>query len=385
MPWDLFISHASDDKEVVAKPLTQALRQAGLSVWIDEEEIALGDSLLDSIQRGMSASRFAIVLFSPRFFAKVWAKAELAGFFQRELTGKKVILPVYYDISHEEVVKTVPILADRKAISWSDGIEAVVKAVVHALEKASLQIEAPAKVTKTDTTPSPPKSLALLVSADRQPIFVEAPRIKVAETIEVELAPSTARQSAALAQLQSQSREPLPVAYKLNALLGRIQSIVQTYDEDQERWILTLREHEDDYGDPFRQDIAYNNLSADDLAEIRARRILLDETPPSRGDSLKDTMFELFVEGMGAPFRPKRSPFPILFKETSHDIPYFLAAARLTGVLWLRLSATVEQTLQLDLEMAGPTTLRVVFEGQRRRRYSNEPPPVLRVTGDCQL
>ena len=43
--YDVFISHASEDKEEVARPLAEALRKNGLSVWYDEFELKIGDSL----------------------------------------------------------------------------------------------------------------------------------------------------------------------------------------------------------------------------------------------------------------------------------------------------------------------------------------------------
>ncbi len=37
--YDVFISHASEDKEEVARPLAEVLRRNGLSVWYDEFEL----------------------------------------------------------------------------------------------------------------------------------------------------------------------------------------------------------------------------------------------------------------------------------------------------------------------------------------------------------
>ena len=43
--WDLFICHASEDKEVVARPLAEYLREKGYRVWYDEFSLKIGDSL----------------------------------------------------------------------------------------------------------------------------------------------------------------------------------------------------------------------------------------------------------------------------------------------------------------------------------------------------
>src|SRR5262249_6698632 len=65
--WDVFISHAGEDKETVARPLARLLEKAGVTVWLDEGELTLGDSLRARIDRGITASAYAIVVLSPAF------------------------------------------------------------------------------------------------------------------------------------------------------------------------------------------------------------------------------------------------------------------------------------------------------------------------------
>src|SRR2546422_11132631 len=103
--WDVFVSHASEDKDAVAEPLAQALVNAGLRVWYDRNELSLGDSLRELIDEGLAHSRFGIIVLSPAFFAKRWPQRELNGLVQREEDGKKVILPVWYDITAAQVWK----------------------------------------------------------------------------------------------------------------------------------------------------------------------------------------------------------------------------------------------------------------------------------------
>jgi len=79
----VFICHASEDKEEVARPLAQELRSRDFRVWIDEAEILIGDSLRRKIDEGLASSRFGIVILSPSFFAKEWPQLELDGLAQR--------------------------------------------------------------------------------------------------------------------------------------------------------------------------------------------------------------------------------------------------------------------------------------------------------------
>ena len=112
---DLFISHASEDKVAFVRPLAQALRNRGLYVWLDETELKLGDSLRRTIDRGLTASRYGVVVLSEKFFAKSWPQYELDGLVAREVDGVKVILPIWLGIKREQIVAHSPTLADRLA------------------------------------------------------------------------------------------------------------------------------------------------------------------------------------------------------------------------------------------------------------------------------
>lgn len=77
--WDVFISHASEDKDAIARPLAEELRRRGLRVWYDEFVLEVGDSLSEKIDEGLAASHHGVVVLSPKFFEKDWSKKELAG------------------------------------------------------------------------------------------------------------------------------------------------------------------------------------------------------------------------------------------------------------------------------------------------------------------
>jgi hypothetical protein len=123
--WEIFICHAWEDKEEIARPLAEALQQAGLRVWYDKFELKVGDSLRQSINQGLRDSRYGVVILSPHFFEKQWAQKELNGLAARERKGKKVILPVWHKLHSEEILQFSPELADRLAISTDDGVNVV--------------------------------------------------------------------------------------------------------------------------------------------------------------------------------------------------------------------------------------------------------------------
>lgn len=115
--YDVFISHASEDKESFVDELCGALQELGVKVWYDSFSIKWGDSLRSKIDEGLRNSRFGIVVISPSFISKGWTQYELDGLFQLEMTGGKIVLPLWHEITKKEVQEFSPSLAGRKALT----------------------------------------------------------------------------------------------------------------------------------------------------------------------------------------------------------------------------------------------------------------------------
>lgn len=113
--WDVFISHASEDKDAVAEPLANELRKHGLKVWLDKTELRIGDSLRRKIDHGLAHSTFGVVILSKNFFAKGWPQYELDGIIGMSVNGDQRMLPIWHEISRDEVAKQSPSLVDRIA------------------------------------------------------------------------------------------------------------------------------------------------------------------------------------------------------------------------------------------------------------------------------
>lgn len=117
--YDLFISHASNDKKDLVEPLVEALQALGVKVWYDNQALRVGDSLRKKIDQGLSNSRFGTVVLSSAFFAKQWPQYELDGMTALEMNGRKMILPIWHKTSKSEVIKFSPTLADKVALNSS--------------------------------------------------------------------------------------------------------------------------------------------------------------------------------------------------------------------------------------------------------------------------
>ena len=113
--YDVFISHASEDKGQVVRPLAAALQASGLKVWYDEFELRIGDSLRRRIDRGLARSRFGVVVLSPAFFGRDWPEYELDGLVTKAVSGEQVLLPIWHNVTKQQVVGYSPSLADRLA------------------------------------------------------------------------------------------------------------------------------------------------------------------------------------------------------------------------------------------------------------------------------
>ena len=130
--WDVFISHASEDKDAVARPLARALSAAGLSVWFDEFTLTAGDSLSKSIDHGLSNSKYGIVIVSSEFLNKRWPQRELAALFAKE-EESKVIIPVWHDVTEQLVRNHSPLLADRFALKSTMTLDELVRELLRAV------------------------------------------------------------------------------------------------------------------------------------------------------------------------------------------------------------------------------------------------------------
>lgn len=132
--YDVFISHASEDKASVARPVAFELLKRGYSVFLDELVIKLGDSLSESINQGLLESRYCILILSNAFLTKNWTIAELNSIYSIQINlHQKKILPIWHNITFEDIRKNTPLLADLYAINTEIGISMIADKIVEAI------------------------------------------------------------------------------------------------------------------------------------------------------------------------------------------------------------------------------------------------------------
>ena len=130
-----FISHDSRDKDEIARPIAIGLAKLMCPVWFDEFSLRVGDRLRESIERGLREARKCILVVTPNFVGnRGWTREEFGAIFTRELVDKAdVILPVWHEVSREQVFEFSPVLADRFAVQWNVGAEEAVRRLKHAI------------------------------------------------------------------------------------------------------------------------------------------------------------------------------------------------------------------------------------------------------------
>lgn len=130
-----FISHDSRDKLEIAEPLAVHLTKLMCPLWYDEFSLKVGDSLRDSIENGLKECHKCVFIITQNFLSNGgWSKREYDSVFTREIMEKRnVIIPIWYNVTPQDVYSYSPILADRVAVDWSLGIEKVANKILLAI------------------------------------------------------------------------------------------------------------------------------------------------------------------------------------------------------------------------------------------------------------
>lgn len=118
---DVFICHAREDKRTVVNPLVKALAGAQITYWLDEVEIQWGDHIVERVNKGLSASRYVIVVLSPAFISKNWPQMELNSMLNIEASmGEIKVLPLLVGAPEEQerILQSFPLLTGKLYLIW---------------------------------------------------------------------------------------------------------------------------------------------------------------------------------------------------------------------------------------------------------------------------
>ncbi len=123
--WDIFVSHAREDKVNFVDPLAERLNELAIRVWYDKFILLPGDRLSEKIAEGLAKCRCGLIVISKSFIGKPWTSYELSGLINRFIEEGTKLIPIWLNVSRSDISKFNPALTDIFAIEGNpDNIEA---------------------------------------------------------------------------------------------------------------------------------------------------------------------------------------------------------------------------------------------------------------------
>ena len=394
--YDVALSFAGEDRQYAEK-LAELLENNDYRVFYDKYERAQlwGENLYDYLaETYKDKARYCVMFVSKHYAHKVWTNHERRSAQARALEENVAyILPIRLDDT--EIPGILPTVAylDLRLMS----IDEIYQALAEKLSDSPSQ-----RTTATSTSTvieEDPNEYVLLGSEDGKSYFFPLQDVRRDSTeMSLELLPELPEGVAFLRTLQDKignrfaSSITLACAYREYASWVNPQDIVETSSHWEIRLNSDTRRHNYDFFD----ETTVNGIPPDQIAKMRARRILLDEkledVNPALipNDVFSQSILETYIRGMSSSSHEPRlqvteSPIPQLYRQFGQTPEQFKKFARLIAILHLKLSNTIENVLQLDLELLVPTQLKVRFKGIRPKFYSNVDPSTIEFEGICPL
>jgi len=378
--YDVALSFAGEQRsDVVA--VAECLKKAGVSVFYDDYEKAnlwgknLYDHLSDVYQ---NKARYCVIFASKDYAEKTWTNLERQNAQARAVKdkGAEYILPVRFDSTEiPGLLPTVGYLDFKR-----EGASGICSAL---LAKLGRSVGAS---PKSDQSPTCSLSSRVLINAlDRRLAVPEVDSCAWGAEISISLRGSD--NDSFFSQLREESPEVL-VAYGFDVAMAKLTAATRKTARGAVTWNLTFVPTQTNFNSFM--EMGSGNTSADQFAEIRVRRLLLDEHLYKEDNDaptiqqLNDASREALIQGLNQTVKIERSRFPKLFDALNSDSRAFLEIAWIVAVADLKLSASVEVIERLNLTLVG-TTLEVEFAGRRHRKYVNVDPYEIRVHGKIEL
>ncbi|MEO1503419.1 MAG: reverse transcriptase domain-containing protein [Pseudomonadota bacterium] len=171
--YDIFISHAREDKAEIARPIFEACEKLGLKAFLDEEHIGWGQQFTQKINVALGAARTVLAIVSTNSVGKDWPVAEMNAALGLEVDGEKTVAPL---IVGKPDMSRIPLMRQKDAMFWDGDAEkvavalkrivkgtpaapepTVVSPAVAATSEPQSPIVAAIEKARTELDPSPPE------------------------------------------------------------------------------------------------------------------------------------------------------------------------------------------------------------------------------------
>ncbi|MFZ4603672.1 MAG: reverse transcriptase domain-containing protein [Caulobacterales bacterium] len=114
--FDVFISHASEDKDAIARPIFEACQKLGLKAFLDEAHIGWGASFTEKINVALGSARTVLVIVSSASVAKDWPVREVNAALALEVAGEKTVVPL---IVGKPDLARLPLIKTKDQLVWT--------------------------------------------------------------------------------------------------------------------------------------------------------------------------------------------------------------------------------------------------------------------------
>ena len=407
----VFISYCHENKTVVDR-LCQALASHDIHIWLDRDNIGPGTPWKQAIQQAIQHGDFFIACFSTEVNARnqTYMSEELKVAIEelhRRPVDKVWFIPVKLneceipdiDIGGGETLRTLQYVDLHE--NWETGIQRLLDTI---------------SVTSVHDKKHSANALAddgnecvLFRSVDGQYYFIPFQKVCWDSTeISLTLCPNSSAQVAFLRRLRTRLRdvpagssidqlEAIAFAHQEDAAWVKLRTVAQISTECETVWEIHLKEETVTSAYKNRTEpVILEQLTLDQVADMRAKRLLLDEKLEDANPSVMQTtvfdqmLLEAQIRGelssqYGNRLQALTSPIPELYRHFRKTPERFKKYACLISVLYLKLSGTVEDILQLDVELHDSAALQIKFKGRCYQLDVNEEAAFVEFEGNCPL
>lgn len=406
----VFISYCHENKDLVDR-LCQTLASHDITVWVDWNNLTPGILWKQAIEQAIDQGDFFIACFSMEYNKrdKSYMNEELTVAINRlrqKPSDKIWFIPIKLnkcDIPYTDLGGGLT-LQDLQYISlyesWETGIESILKVISPTQgPRPSMDDEDTiGRKNSTDSLTNRDDKCVLFRSVDGQYYFIPFQKVRWdSKEISLSLHPASSEQIAFLCSLRKEQHDVLAFAHEEDAAWVKLQEVTQISTEGETVWEIVLKE--DTTGKAFKhrtEKTNFEHLTLDQIACMRAKRLLLNEKLEATDPFLRQTtifdqmLLETAIRGefssqYGNRLQALSSPIPELYQHFRKTPERFKKFARLISVLYLKLSNTVEDILQLDVALLNSAELQIKFRGRRSQSDVNEDPTFLEFEGVCPL
>ena len=408
-----FVSHAAKDEELVEEFVD--LVQVGIGVHPDDifcsslpgMKIPTGKAFVEYIKSQVTNPELVLLLITPEFLRSQFCNNEVGASWALSLPIHPLLVPPidYSDVQGVLAGMQVGKLNDKESLNdlrddithkfgltpfrtshWERKRDKFLAKLMSLLGETA----APA----TASPPQPAKTAVAAVSSSGSwmklaDLFIRVQRFEHHDTlkISVQVSHETAEEEAALKRLRPPEHGRGPTvgfAYQNDGGLAQIGSVKSLSDGDRTVWSLELIVQEK------RHSVfgAINQYSADEIAEMRVGRLLINVPPPprrrTRGNN--DEFLESAIAGsIDSTVRTDECVVQSIVGRNRSKLAESICWARLEAVYLMRAAGLVENILEFTLGPLQEDKLYVRFRGQRPCQYQGVEPELIEIEGDCEI